>query len=75
MQVVLEKASVCVGTIQELPPAGSVTCEACQFEAGEAFRGQRVRCPFNRRNALEGNVAELRAHVREAFRLPVEIED
>ena len=75
MQVVLEKAGVAFDAVEELPPGASMACQACQLEAGKAFRGRRLLCSVNRGDARERDVNELAAHVRKAVRMPVEVED
>ena len=75
VQVVLKKARVLVGAAQKLAPGVLMTFEAGQLEARKAFDRRRVFRPVDRGDALESNVMHLPAHMREAVRVPVEIDD
>ena len=63
------------GASQEQPPSVPMALEASKFETRQAARRLGTLGPVDRRDPLESDVAELVAHVREAIRMPVEIDD
>ena len=48
--------------------------QAGQFETAQAFRRRRIVRPVESRNALERDAVQLFAHVREACRVAIEVD-
>ena len=49
--------------------------QAGQFEASKPFRRRRARRPVDSGNTLEGDAAQLPAHMREAFGVTIEVDE